>query len=278
MKASVICFLFLFGAAVTDMASECNLAGFYQELGCTPIPNADNSTKCPDAFACPDLHPDPSMCYYRGVPYKDRSLIPQSAIKNPCSLACQCSVSGKPRFDCAAVDCVETFDVDMQQQCINTYELDSCCSTGTVCGKDSIAGLRTCEVDGQTYREGEPFEPKNSRKSCVCTAQWNGTLEDPGSCRDINCGIEIHYQDQLLRNCAPIFLSSDAACPIAFTCPTTGSKVIRGLNLRAVSSQCVFGNVTLSVGDEVTVDEKCTKCTCNVPPFVSCTKKNNCSE
>ncbi|CAK1579605.1 unnamed protein product [Parnassius mnemosyne] len=279
MKAFVIGFvMFLIGTALTDIASECNLAGFYMELGCTPIPNADNSTKCPDAFTCPDLHPDPSMCYYRGVPYRDRTMIPQNMIKNPCSLACQCSVSGKPRFDCAAVDCVETFDTDLQQQCINTYELGSCCSSGTVCGKDAIASLKTCEVDGQTYREGESFEPKNSRKTCVCTAQWNGTLDDPKNCRDINCGIEIHYQDKLFQNCAPIFLGSDAFCPIAFTCPTNTSKVIRGLNLRAVSAECVFGNVTLSVGDEVTVDEKCTKCKCNVPPFVSCTKKNSCNE
>ncbi|XP_045535346.1 uncharacterized protein LOC106712874 isoform X1 [Papilio machaon] len=266
------------GSALTDMGNECNMAGFYAELGCTAVPGAaDNSTVCPDAYTCPKLHPDPSMCYYRGVPYKDRSTIPQAEVKNPCSLACQCSVSGKPSFDCAAVDCVETFD-DMQQECIKTYDLESCCSTGTVCGKDAVAALKTCEVDGKTYREGEAFEPKNSRKTCICTAQWNGTIDDSASCRDINCGLEIHYQDKLCQNCAPIFLGSDSVCPIAFTCPTNRSIVIRGLNLRGVSSQCVFWNMTLSVGDEVTVDEECTKCTCNVPPFVSCTKKIACNE
>ncbi|XP_014361032.2 uncharacterized protein LOC106712874 isoform X2 [Papilio machaon] len=278
MEAYFFLVLIFIGSALTDMGNECNMAGFYAELGCTAVPGAaDNSTVCPDAYTCPKLHPDPSMCYYRGVPYKDRSTIPQAEVKNPCSLACQCSVSGKPSFDCAAVDCVETFD-DMQQECIKTYDLESCCSTGTVCGKDAVAALKTCEVDGKTYREGEAFEPKNSRKTCICTAQWNGTIDDSASCRDINCGLEIHYQDKLCQNCAPIFLGSDSVCPIAFTCPTNRSIVIRGLNLRGVSSQCVFWNMTLSVGDEVTVDEECTKCTCNVPPFVSCTKKIACNE
>ncbi|CAG4964521.1 unnamed protein product [Colias eurytheme] len=276
---NVILFVMLvLGTAKTDLAGECNLAGFYFELGCTPVPPADNTTICPEAFTCPDLHPDPSMCYYRGKPYADRSTIPQVAINNPCSQACSCSTSAGPQFDCAAVDCVEIFDSDKEQQCINTYELDSCCSTGTVCGKDEIAKLKTCEVDGQTYMEGQTFEPKNTRKTCICTAQWNGTTDNPSYCRDINCGLEIHYQDKIFDNCAPVFAGNMRSCPIAFQCPSTSSKVIRGLNLRSISQQCSFGNVTLSVGDEVTVDEKCTKCSCDVPPFVSCSRKTSCFE
>lgn len=68
-------------------------------------------------------------------------MIPQNLIKNPCSQACSCSVSGSPQFDCAAVDCVEIFDSDAQQECINTFELDSCCSTGSVCGNYNYPNL-----------------------------------------------------------------------------------------------------------------------------------------
>ncbi|XP_047531721.1 uncharacterized protein LOC125067275 [Vanessa atalanta] len=278
MKTSISLFMLIFGSALGDLAGECDLAGYYMELGCTALPKADNTTICPEAFLCPDLHPNPNMCYYRGTPYADRSMIPQNLINNPCSQACSCSVTAGPQFDCAAVDCVETFDSDMQQECINTYELDSCCSTGTVCGKDAIASLKTCEVDGQTYKEGQPFEPANTRKSCICTAQWNGSYDDPSSCRDINCGLEIHYQDKIFENCAPVFIGNMKSCPIAFQCPNDTSKVIRGLNLKSVNAQCSFGNMTLSVGDEVTVDEKCTKCSCDKPPFVSCVRKNSCDE
>ncbi|KAM3959753.1 uncharacterized protein ACR2FA_006173 [Aphomia sociella] len=287
MKAVIGFVMLIIGSAYTDLSGECDMAGFYLELGCTALPKADNSTICPDAFQCPDLHPDPTMCYYsyvnynnynifKGVAYSDRSTIPQNLINNPCSQACSCTVFGEPRFECAAVDCVETFDMDMKQQCIDTYELDACCSTGNVCGKDAIESLKTCEVDGKTYRAGESFEPKNTRKTCICTGDWKGSAENYAYCRDINCGIEIHYQEKLLDNCAPVFVGNRRSCPIAFHCETPTTKVIRGLNVRSVNSQCVFGNTTLAVGDELTVDETCTKCSCDVPPFVSCTKANSC--
>lgn len=276
MKELIYIVPLLLGSVSTDMAGECELAGFYTELGCTPVPRADNSSLCPDAFDCPKLHPDPTMCYYRGVPYGDRSSIPQNLISNPCSQACRCRAAGGPRFECAAVDCVEVFDGDLRQ-CVSTYDLESCCSTGNVCGNDEIANLKTCEVDGKTYREGESFVPKNTHKTCICTSAWAGTA-DAAFCRDINCGIEIHYQDKILDNCAPVFVGNKRSCPISFTCPTASSKVVRGLNARGVNGQCQFGNKTLGVGDEVTVEEKCTSCACDVPPFVSCTMKNSCNE
>lgn len=272
----LLCFVaILMGLAQAEMGGECDLAMFYLELGCTAAPRADDAAGCPQAFTCPDLHPDPTKCYYRGVAYSNNDVLPQNLIKNPCSQRCTCQVSDEPRFECAAVDCVESFDSDLQQ-CVATFELDSCCSVGNVCGKDAIAKLATCEIDSKTYREGESFEPKDSMQSCVCTPQWNGTVS-PAYCRDINCGVEIHYQKNLLDNCAPIFFKNSRSCPIGFKCPASDTKVVRGLNLKAVSAQCLFGNETLSVGDEVTVDEKCTRCACEVPPFVSCTQQSTCS-
>ncbi|CAH0723570.1 unnamed protein product, partial [Brenthis ino] len=279
MKATICFVIFLLSTAWADLAGECNLVGFYLELGCKALPKVDNTTSCPDAFQCPDLHPDPNMCYYRGVAYADRSMIPQNLIKNSCSQACFCNMFGGPQFDCAAVDCFESFKNDELDECIYTYELDSCCSTGTVCGKDAIGNLKTCEVDGQTFKEGQSFYPANTQKMCICSAQWNGTTDDPTMCRDVNCGLEIHYQDKILDNCAPVYFGdSKGNCPIAFTCPSNSTKIIRGLNLRSVPVQCSFGNLTLNVGDDVIVDEKCTKCSCDVPPFVSCVKKASCDE
>lgn len=62
---NITIFLPVFSSVLGDIAGECDLAGFYMELGCTAMPNADNSTTCPEAFSCPKLHPDSSMCYYR---------------------------------------------------------------------------------------------------------------------------------------------------------------------------------------------------------------------
>ncbi|XP_023944373.2 uncharacterized protein LOC112050352 [Bicyclus anynana] len=270
--------LTLLSSVYADMAGECSMAGFYLELGCTPLPQTDNSTICPDAFDCPDLriNPDPNTCYYRGVSYKPGSSFPQNIVKNPCTKNCHCSIiNGTPQFSCAVVDCVEAEGHD---ECILTYEADSCCSTGTVCGKDAIASLKTCEVDGVVYKEGQTFKPVNTQKTCACTAQWNGRYDDPTSCRDLDCAVEIHYQDMIFNKCAPVFFRDQRGCPISFVCPTDKTKVIRGLNTRGVSSQCYYGNMTVDVGDAVTVQETCTKCVCDVPPYVSCTMKGSCDD
>lgn len=276
MKTVIGVVMLILGSVSTDIAGECDMAGFYLELGCTPVPSATNGT-CPESFTCPDLHPDPTACYYKGVAYADKATIAQNLISNPCSQACSCSVyNNEPSFLCAAVDCFETFDSDLNQQCINTYELDACCNTGSVCGKDAIAELKTCEVDGQTYREGQMFEPANTKKTCICTANWDGNVENSTFCRDINCGIEIHYQNNILQNCAPIFVKNMRTCPIGFECPSSTTKVIRGLNIKSLSDQCVFGNMSLTIGDEVTAQDQCTKCTCSVPPFVNCVRQTSC--
>ncbi|XP_049871062.1 uncharacterized protein LOC126370277 [Pectinophora gossypiella] len=281
MKAAVGFVLLLIGSATADLAGECSMAGFYLELGCTPAADPvnmeylaklvpANKTKCPHAFDCPNLHPNASVCYYKGKPYEDKEMIPQVLISNPCSQGCRCQkVGGVPSFECAAVDCVETFDSDMGE-CVRTYDLESCCSTGTTCGKDAVAKLNICEVDNKTYREGESFKPKNSGKSCICSAKWNGSIDNPEYCRDINCGIEIHYQDQIMKECAPIFV--DGICPIGFQCPTANMTVIEGLNVLGVSAKCSFGNLTLSVGDSVDFGDQCMRCYCDVPPIVSCAK------
>nr|CAJ2313423.1 Uncharacterized protein [Metisa plana] len=272
MKAAV--YLLAVASVVwAEPGADCAMSGFYRELGCAPVGGANGT--CPGAFQCPDLHPDPNFCYYKGVPYENRDTIPQSQIDNACSQACVCTAGNPPRFQCAVVDCVETFDNDMDQ-CISTSELGSCCSTGTVCGKDDLAKLKTCEVDGQIYREGQVFYPQNTRKKCLCTAQWSGEFENVPYCRDYDCGVEIHYQDKIFEKCAPVFISNAQGCPIAFQCPSATTKLVRGINVAGIKGECAFGNLTLSVGDEVTVDVNCITCECKVPPFLTC-MKSNCS-
>lgn len=100
---------------------------------------------------------------------------------------------------------------------VSTNEKKSVNFTILIPGKDAIAQLKTCEVDGKTYREGETYQPKDTRKTCVCTADYNAT-DNASNCRDINCGIEIHYQSDLLRNCAPVFPGNMRGCPIGFEC------------------------------------------------------------
>ncbi|KAJ0177942.1 hypothetical protein K1T71_006815 [Dendrolimus kikuchii] len=254
-----------------DIPGHCDLAGFYLELGCTPAPKADNSSICPEAFTCPDLHPDPTMCYYRGIPYNHLSKIPQDRILNPCAQSCNCQVYYEPRIECAIIDCREVFFPITRQDCIKTYSLSSCCS-GTVCGKDAIAKLKTCNVDGKSYKEGQTFEPKkNPRKTCVCSSHWDGNVDNEANCRDFSCGLEIYHQNEIMQHCAPVFYENRMSCPIGFECQDAATTVKRS-NMRPTGPQCVFGSFTLNIGDEITSDRECTKCACIVPPFVSCTR------
>lgn len=39
---------------------------------------------------------------------------------------------------------------------------------------------------------------------------------------------------------------------------------------------CTFGSMTLKIGEELKQEDKCNKCECKIPPFITCTKTNNC--
>lgn len=96
---------------------------------------------------------------------------------------------------------------------INTFKMIS--------GKDASLNLKLCEVEGSdrthTYREGEIFTPLNTRKTCLCTPAWNNSVSD-SYCRDINCGLELAFQNEIMKNCAPVFASNQRDCPINFVC------------------------------------------------------------
>ncbi|XP_026333553.1 uncharacterized protein LOC113240455 [Hyposmocoma kahamanoa] len=283
MKVVISVVVMIVGTVVADSGHGCeDISDYYLELGCTPVKKAGNSSECPKAFTCPDIkYTDPAKCYYRGVAYEPGAAIPQSEILNPCSRVCVCQISGDvgARFECAQVDCVETFSSE-KRECLYTFNsLNDCCSTGSVCGKDAVAALKNCEIDDRSFKEGEMFEPANRHKICLCSSEWDGNIDSNKSCRDINCGIELHYQPKLRQNCAPVFSehqSGSSKCPIGFQCPNDSIKVTRLNKVTEVTEKCVFGNDTLAVGDEVTVMEKCVTCKCGLPPSIHCIKVETC--
>lgn len=80
-----------------------------------------------------------------------------------------------------------------------------------------MAQLKTCDVDGKTYYEGQQFEPKNTGKICICSADWDGSMSNMSLCKDINCGLELHHQDEIMGRCAPVFYGN-RLCPNEFQC------------------------------------------------------------
>lgn len=59
--------------------------------------------------------------------------------------------------------------------------------------EEKIKSMKTCEVEGKTYRTGERIYPENSCYKCLCTADYNNATShaDNSNCVKINCGIEI---------------------------------------------------------------------------------------
>lgn len=82
---------------------------------------------------------------------------------------------------------------------------------------NEIKKLKTCEWDGDTYREGEKFYPKGTCKQCICTKTFDGTFESL-QCSKINCGVEIYHANDVSDKCAPVYLESRPCCPIDWKC------------------------------------------------------------
>ncbi|XP_026333468.1 uncharacterized protein LOC113240394 [Hyposmocoma kahamanoa] len=233
----------------------CDMVGFYIELGCSPDYMYGNRTGCPRVFTCPAFYSDSQKCYYRGVAYDVGATILQSEIKNPCSRSCKClrNYNELPHFECATVDCPYLPGFD-NKDCILTYDsLDACCAASSICDTRTLSSLKTCELNDIIYREGESFEPLDRRKICLCWAQWDGGIDNPKNCRDVNCGLELYYQNKIAQKCAPIFHGKSIGCPIDFQCYSDLMKV-KSNNETGTSEKCVFGHLSIPVGDDILHD------------------------
>lgn len=62
-----------------------------------------------------------------------------------------------------------------------------------------------------------------------------------------------------------------------FALAAATDKVLAGNGPIVDKSVCTFGALRLKVGDLLnSVNDPCTVCTCNIPPFVECIKTLNC--
>lgn len=76
---------------------------------------------------------DNEKCYFDGKTFNDRDSVDSDMLKDSCIGAAHCTSEGS--FVHAHIDCAEFFGPQLQPECIRQYSKDSCCSTGSVCGK-----------------------------------------------------------------------------------------------------------------------------------------------
>ena len=64
------------------------------------------------------------------------------------------------------------------------------------------------------------------------------------------------------------------SCPIGTRCPDDDTTVIKTKNSNPAPDlpQCIFGDLKLSIGDNLSPEHgnQCKVCTCKTPPFVTC--------
>lgn len=80
--------------------------------------------------------------------------------------------------------------------------------------------VAVCNLDGNVYKEGEKFFPKESCSVCLCEKGFNGTIENVPYCRRRSCGVQLSHQEAVQGSCAPLYRKQTVVrcCPHAWVC------------------------------------------------------------
>ncbi|XP_055598867.1 kielin/chordin-like protein [Uranotaenia lowii] len=285
-NVSIGAVVLMLSAVVLCNAAECTEKcspppKHYSELGCKPI--KDEGHCCPNRYECPKLTDrDGQKCYFNGNIYErgtELSKTDQELVS--CSPGCRCDNHTTPAtFTCAHIDCPEFFNPEFD--CVLQYEPHGCCSSNRVCGA-AMEKLAECYIDGTRYQEGQLMYPKDdSCYKCHCQKGFdNSTIVGNPNCYEINCGIELRNSDSVMEGCIPIYFGTDRCCPISWRCPEDKDTVIvegrqDSVEVQDSNLKCTFGNLTMSIGDAVSSDDKCISCKCTVPPMPHCIMDKDC--
>lgn len=192
----------------------------YEELGCKPIRNKESAC-CPTRYECPSFkNLDPKKCHFEGKSYDNGVVLNTDDLHIQCRGQCSCRTNpqnNQPgRLQCPVIDCPDMFD-SIDEECIQQYALDKCCSVDKVCGKE-IDKLAECSFEGKTYREGQMMYANDSLDKCLCTKDFDSgaKIEENPNCAHIKCGVNLQI-DELMQGCVPIYYTN-AGCVISWRC------------------------------------------------------------
>ncbi|XP_031841940.1 uncharacterized protein LOC116431103 [Nomia melanderi] len=261
---------------------------YYKGLDCKPVYNNTNDC-CPESFDCSHLkNLSRDKCYVNGNEYSiGESLKDEDA--NACDIGCICAegfYDRTARFSCGYIYCPS---LGPNGNCFYKNDHDSCCSITRVCLKEGEKRA-TCEVDGRTYQEGEPFQPKsNPELDCYCMPDYKGENVAP-FCKKSNrssCNPLFDRPSDIHEKCVPVFYfgqNPQTDCNVGTRCLNEKDTVIHNHDTENdvetdESKMCRFGNLTMHIGDELSentsFDSYCIKCVCEVPPIPTCKRRED---
>ncbi|XP_055534493.1 uncharacterized protein LOC129723979 [Wyeomyia smithii] len=273
----------LVGLALIGMAaSECRVPiKHYKTMNCNAIGGI--VSECPTRFDCPSItQHDKSKCYFNGKTYELSAQIPNELVTPFCSAQCYCrSASPFAQFRCVHVDCAEFFSAINYDDCIRTYKPNSCCSSGTVCGKERKK-LAKCVVNGDEYLAGQRMYPSSNKcLTCICHEGFSeaNITSDP-NCYEPTCGFELFYAKQAYNGGIPVY-RDNKCCPWEWRMPKDTDKLVEKSGSRLSSDpalQCKYGKLAMNIGDTLVSEESngfTYTCTCAIPPLAQCVMSKN---
>nr|XP_027222420.1 kielin/chordin-like protein isoform X3 [Penaeus vannamei] len=249
------------------------------------IPQYEDGACCPTSFSCPpsdSVIPDPTKCYYRGNFYENGEEVP---VEDVCSASCRCHAETAPQIHCANIECPSLFRPP-RPGCRLLFSPDQCCSTDEEC-RDPAAppDLETravgCSWGNKTYQIGDKMYFDDFQcQSCVCTPEFTSPT-GPG-CSKIDCGFEFRYTSRLADGCVPIFFE-DKCCSIDWLCPgdsritpTDAVQQQQRVSPQKKDDQCHLGELTISHGSKLNINNCRIDCRCTTPPELTCVQYRSC--
>ncbi|GFY47855.1 VWFC domain-containing protein [Trichonephila inaurata madagascariensis] len=213
----------------------------YEIKGCTV--SQINSCGCPVNYSCPEIKSTtPSkVCLYQNEEYKVGERI---KITDKCQV-CKCIDENAPHIVCRHRECPQLDRVE-GENCHPVYEKNKCCPSRYECVEDEIqngaeSSDAVCIHDNVAYPLGAKiYSVEDPCLICECDENWNGI--NSSSCYQQECIFE-KKKHLLEMGCIPVYHESDF---------------------------CIFGESNYEIGAELSMNNSCVKCTCQVPPDFTC--------
>ncbi|ROT73970.1 pacifastin light chain precursor [Penaeus vannamei] len=253
------------------------------------IPQYEDGACCPTSFSCPpsdSVIPDPTKCYYRGNFYENGEEVP---VEDVCSASCRCHAETAPQIHCANIECPSLFRPP-RPGCRLLFSPDQCCSTDEECRMyflDPAAppDLETravgCSWGNKTYQIGDKMYFDDFQcQSCVCTPEFTSPT-GPG-CSKIDCGFEFRYTSRLADGCVPIFFEDKFVPLTGCVLETVASHQLmqyssnKEFHHRKKDDQCHLGELTISHGSKLNINNCRIDCRCTTPPELTCVQYRSC--
>ncbi|CAL1285723.1 unnamed protein product [Larinioides sclopetarius] len=210
---------------------------------------------------------------YQSVAYKVGEKI---KLADNCQV-CRCVDGITPQVVCRQRECPQLDPVE-GENCHLVYEENKCCPSRYECIEDvpenaSEASAFTCIYNNITYPFGAKiYPPDDPCLVCECKEDWNGL--NNSSCYQQECVFE-KKKHLLEAGCIPIY-HERRCCPIEYYCPedlhynNMELRELEGENSTENGGRCIFGGNSYEIGTELSLNDSCVKCICQVPPDFTC--------